>query len=195
MNFLNFSIDKIGYFGVFIGMFFESTIVPIPSELVMVPAGIAANKGEMSLSMIIFFGVLGNVCGAIASYYISLNLGRNLIFNKGKLPFISKNNLKKIDAFFAKYGNGSVFIGRLLPGFRHFISIPAGIAKMNIWKFTFYTSFGSAIWTSILAFVGFFVGENHDRILHYIDKMIIAILLATIITFACYYILRKPVLK
>lgn len=192
---INLTISKVGYFGIFLGMFLESTIIPIPSELVMIPAGIAASKNEMSLLIIILIGLLGNVCGAIFSYYLALYLGRNVILHQKKLLLVNVKNLNKIDVFFKKYGDGSVFVGRLLPGFRHFISIPAGIAKMNFFRFTIYTAAGSAIWTSILVFVGYFFGENHQKISSYLNSIIITILIICTFFFAYYYIFRKPVKK
>lgn len=153
-------ISQIGYLGIFIGMFIESTLVPIPSELVMIPAGIAASKGLMNIYLATIIGIFGNVMGAIFSYYLALKLGHPILVKIGKYFFVTEETLLKIERFFAKHGPLSVFMGRLLIGFRHFISLPAGLAKMDIKLFIIYTTLGSAIWTTILSGVGFFIGEN-----------------------------------
>ena len=164
-------INKIGYLGIFIGMFLESTIVPIPSEIIMIPAGIASAKGVMNIYIATLVGTIGNIAGAVFSYYLALTMGRKIILKIGKYFFIKPETIIKIEVFFKKYGAISVFIGRLLPGFRHFISLPAGLAKMDFKLFLFYTSLGATIWTSILSFSGYLIGENHELIIKYIKEL------------------------
>ena len=197
LNFIDFTafmVEKVGYFGIFIGMFLESTIVPIPSELVIVPAGIAASKNLMDIKLVIAVGVMGNIAGAIFSYYLSMIYGKKFFEKFGEYFFVKPKNLEHIDKFFAKYGAISVFMGRLLPGFRHFISIPAGVAKMTMKKFVFYTFFGSAIWDTILAFTGFFIGEN-QQLIHKKLQEALFIILTFAISLMIFYIFRKPALK
>ena len=158
-------INEIGYLGIFIGMFLESTIIPIPSEIIMIPAGIASAKGVMNIYIATLVGTIGNIAGAVFSYYLALTLGRRIILKIGKYFFIKPETIIKIEEFFKKHGPLSVFIGRLLPGFRHFISLPAGLAKMNFKLFLFYTSIGATIWTSILSFSGYLIGENQELII------------------------------
>jgi membrane protein DedA with SNARE-associated domain len=160
---LNF-INQIGYIGIFIGMFLESTLIPIPSELIMIPAGIAAQQGSMNIYLIVLAGILGNVLGAIFSYYLAASIGHPILLRIGKYFLVKPKTIIKIEEFFKNHGPISVFIGRLLPGFRHFISLPAGIAKMDIKTFSYYTTLGSSIWTSILAGLGYFIGENQEVI-------------------------------
>lgn len=186
-NFLVEFISQIGYLGIFIGMFLESTLVPIPSEIVMIPAGIASSKGLMNFYLVLIFGISGNVLGAGFSYYLAKLVGRKIILKIGKYFFIKEQTIIKIEKFFQSHGSISVFIGRLLPGFRHFISIPAGIAKMNIKVFYFYTTLGSTIWTSILAVLGFLIGENEDLIHQYLNDIIFAILLTCLVLIIIYY--------
>lgn len=169
-----FFINEIGYLGIFIGMFLESTIVPIPSEIIMIPAGIACAKGIMNIYFVTLVGTIGNIAGAVFSYYLALTLGRKIIFKIGKYFFIKPETIIKIEEFFKKHGPLSVFTGRLLPGFRHFISLPAGLAKMDFKLFLFYTSLGATIWTSILSLSGYLIGENHDLISKYIKELSIA---------------------
>jgi len=164
-------VNEIGYLGIFIGMFLESTIVPIPSEIVMIPAGIASAKGVMNVYLVTLVGIIGNIAGAVFSYYLALTLGRKIILKIGKYFFIKPETIIKIEVFFKKHGPLSVFIGRLLPGFRHFISLPAGLAKMDFKLFLLYTSLGAIIWTSILSFSGFLIGDNQDLIIKHIKEL------------------------
>jgi len=167
-------INQIGYLGIFIGMFLESTIVPIPSEIIMIPAGIASAKGVMNIYIATLVGTLGNIAGAVFSYYLALTLGLKIILKIGKYFFIKPETIIKIEEFFKKHGPLSVFIGRLLPGFRHFISLPAGLAKMDFKLFLFWTSLGATIWTSILSFSGYLIGDNQELIIKYIKELSIA---------------------
>lgn len=169
--------NQVGYVGIFVGMFLESTIIPIPSELIMIPAGISAAKGGMNIYLITIVGILGNIVGAVFSYFIAISLGRSVLINFGKYCFVKEATIIKIENFFQSHGPLSVFIARLLPGFRHFISIPAGIAKMNFSKFFFYTTTGSAIWTTVLAFLGFAIGENQKLIGEYLHIIILGCVL------------------
>lgn len=187
-------INQIGYLGIFLGMFLESTLVPLPSELIMIPAGIAASQGAMNIYIATIVGILGNILGAIFSYYLAASIGRTILFRIGKYFFVKAETIIKIEKFFQRHGPISIFIGRLLPGFRHFISLPAGIAKMNFKRFFFYTSFGSAIWTTILAALGFFIGENQQLIEENLHEIIIASAgICALILFA--YIFLKPTRK
>ncbi len=167
-------VDKVGYIGIFIGMFLESTLIPIPSELVMIPAGIAASKGLMNIYVVTIIGIIGNVSGAVFSYYLAKTLGRKILFKIGKYFFVKPEAIIKIENFFKNYGNISVFMGRLIPGFRHFISLPAGVAQMDLKAFYLYTTLGSGIWTSILAAMGFFVGSNENLIKENLHQITIA---------------------
>lgn len=187
-------MNEIGYLGIFLGMFIESTIIPLPSELIMIPAGIASAKGLMNIYLVAFYGTLGNVLGAIFSYYLAFYIGRSFLFKAGKYFFVKPSTILKIEEFFKNHGAISVFIARLLPGFRHFISLPAGIAKMDIKLFCFYTTFGSAIWTTILAMLGYFIGDNDELIAKYL-KEILALIFGALILLVCYLILIKPILK
>ncbi len=193
-DFLITFINQIGYFGIFIGMFLESTLVPIPSELIMIPAGMSAAQGGMNIYIATIVGILGNIFGAIFSYYLAASIGRTILFRIGKYFFVKAETIIKIEDFFKNHGPISVFIGRLLPGFRHFISLPAGIAKMDLKLFFIYTASGSIIWTSILSVLGFFIGGNQDLIAEHLHQIIItcAILCAAIIAI---YIFRKPARK
>jgi membrane protein DedA with SNARE-associated domain len=174
-------VNEIGYLGIFIGMFLESTIIPIPSEIIMIPAGIASAKGVMNIYLVTLVGTIGNIAGAVFSYYLALTLGRKIILKIGKYFFIKPETIIKIEEFFKKHGPLSVFIGRLLPGFRHFISLPAGLAKMDFKLFLFYTSLGATIWTSILSFSGYLIGDNQELIIKYIKELSIAFVIGCVL--------------
>ena len=187
-------INQIGYLGIFIGMFLESTLVPLPSEVIMIPAGIAASQGLVNIYLVTIIGIIGNIAGAVFSYYLAASIGRALLFRIGKFFFVKPSTIIKVEDFFQNHGSISVFIGRLLPGFRHFISLPAGVAKMNLKKFYFYTILGSAIWTTILAWLGFLIGENQQLITENLHNIIIVCALACSALIA-FYIFFKPARK
>ncbi len=178
-------IVKLGYFGIFLGMFLESTLVPIPSEAVMIPAGMAVAKQQLNFVLVVFFGIFGNVLGAVFSYYLALWLGKPILLKVGRFFWIKPQTITKIEIFFLKYGEISVFVGRLLPGFRHFISIPAGIAKMNITKFLFYTTLGSTIWTTILVIFGYYFSLHQEYLLNNF-KIIIVFLIIILLLWTFY---------
>ena len=178
-------IVKLGYFGIFLGMFLESTLIPIPSEAVMIPAGMAVAKQQFNFILVVFYGVLGNVLGAVFSYYIALWLGKPILLKVGRFFWIKPQTITKIEIFFIKYGEIAVFLGRLLPGFRHFISIPAGLAKMNIIKFLFYTALGSTIWTTILVIFGYYFSLHQEYLLNNI-KIVIFVLIAILFLWIFY---------
>ena len=184
-------IGDIGYFGIFLLMFLESTFFPFPSEIIMIPAGYLAFKGEMSIYIIILVGILGSLVGALFNYYFALKFGRKFIISYGKYFLVSPKTLDKLEEFFAKYGDISTFSGRLIPGIRQLISLPAGLAKMDMKKFLLYSGLGSGIWVIFLTILGFVVGENQDLISKYLkDATIIALIFIAIITII-YIIKRK----
>lgn len=195
LDYLVLLVDKIGYGGIFIGMFLESTFVPIPSEIIMLPAGIAAAYGKFNLHLAIFIGVLGNVAGAIFNYYLAIYCGRPILLKIGKYFFVKEKTIIKIEEYFISHGSISTFLGRIIPGVRHYISLPAGIARMHFGKFCFYTFAGSAIWVTILTYLGFLIGENEELIKQYLHIAIIACLAACAVLSLIYIILHKRKLK
>jgi membrane protein DedA with SNARE-associated domain len=182
-------IGDMGYWGIFLLMFLESTFFPFPSEIIMIPAGYLAYKGEMNLYMIIFAGILGSVMGALFNYYLAIHFGRTFILKYGKYFFIREETLDKLEAFFVKHGELSTFNGRLIPGIRQLISLPAGLARMNIAKFSFYTALGAGIWVIVLVILGYVLGSNEDLISEYLKSAtLIALLCVMLIT--VFYIVR-----
>ncbi len=161
------TIGKMGYTGVVALMFLESSFFPFPSEVVVPPAGYLASQGQMNLYLVIAAGIAGSILGALFNYWISLKFGRPFFRRFGKYVFVGEKALDRADEFFAKHGHISTFIGRLLPGIRQLISLPAGLARMNIPLFLFFTTIGSGIWVVILAYVGYWVGNNQDLVHQY----------------------------
>jgi len=191
LDYLVCLVDKIGYVGIFVGMFLESTFVPIPSEIIMIPAGVAVSYGQMNLYLVILIGVFGNLMGAIFNYFLAIYFGRSMLFKIGKYFFVKEKTIIKIENFFNKHGAISTFIGRLIPGVRHFISLPAGLAKMNFKLFCFYTSAGSLIWTIVLTLLGYFIGENKDLIRKYLHVTITICILFCIFISIIYILINK----
>jgi len=183
-------IGDMGYLGIFLLMFLESTFFPFPSEIIMIPAGYLAYQGEMNIYLIILVGILGSVLGALLNYYLAMFFGRKFILKYGKYFFIKEETLDKLELFFAKHGEISTFTGRLIPGIRQLISLPAGLARMNIVKFSFYTAIGAGIWVVVLVAVGYLVGSNEALISEYL-KSATLIALVSVVLITIFYIVRN----
>jgi len=160
LNFLLNTISGAGYIGIFFLMLVASAAIPLPSEVIMAFSGFLVSAGRFSLSGVTIAGTLGSLAGSLILYYLGLRGGRPLVEKYGKYVLLSSADLEKTERFFAKYGDTSNFIGRLLPIIRTFISFPAGLARMKLNRFVFYTLLGSVIWTFILAFLGEKLGEH-----------------------------------
>ncbi len=184
------AIGDMGYMGIFLLMFLESTFFPFPSEIIMVPAGYLAFKGEMNLYIIILVGILGSITGALLNYYLAMIFGRKFILKYGKYFFIKEETLAKLDTFFSKHGEISTFTGRLIPGIRQLISLPAGLARMNIAKFSFYTALGAGIWVVVLVIVGYLLGSNEAFISEYLISSTLVGLIS-IILITVFYVMRN----
>ena len=183
-------IGDMGYLGIFLLMFLESTFFPFPSEIVMIPAGYLAYKGEMNIYIIVLVGILGSVGGALLNYYLALLFGRKFILKYGKYFFIKEETLDKLESFFSKHGELSTFNGRLIPGIRQLISLPAGLARMNIAKFSFYSALGAGIWIVVLVALGYLLGSNEEMVSEYL-KSATLIALICVVFITIFYVLRK----
>ncbi len=169
VEFLVATIGTLGYLGIFLLMTLESTFIPlVPSELVIIPAGIQVARGVMNPWLVMLFGVGGSLAGALINYLLALSLGRKLVnalfIKYGRVFFVSQAQLVKSEAFFARHGSITTFVGRLIIGVRHFISLPAGFSKMPLGKFCLYTGLGSALWVGILLYLGVVFGQNLELI-------------------------------
>jgi len=187
VDFIVQTVGSLGYIGIFLMMFLESSFFPFPSEVVMVPAGYLAFKGEMSMSLAIICGILGSLSGALFNYYLAIKFGRSFLIKYGKYFFVNQETITKMENFFKEHGPISTFSGRLIPAVRQYISFPAGLAKMNIFLFSIYTSLGAAIWVIILVLLGYFIGDNEVLIKEYLRYIVIAILLIIALIIAIYY--------
>ena len=167
-------IKDLGYFGIFIGMAIESSFIPLPSEIILIPAGALIMKGEMNFFWVFIAGIFGSLLGAWINYFLAFFLGRKgvdfIVDKYGKFFFIGKKQIKNTENYFNEHGEITIVIGRLLPVVRHLISLPAGFAKMKFSKFSLFTLLGAGIWTLILILVGMFFGSTAHPIL----KLIIA---------------------
>lgn len=167
-SFIQWLLDRfrdIGYPGIVVLMAIESSILPLPSELVMPPAGYLAAKGELSLPLVILCGVLGSVLGALANYGVALWLGRAFVHRLGRYVLVSERSLERSERFFAAHGEISTFVARMLPVIRHLISLPAGLARMPIPRFVAFTALGAGIWCSVLTGIGWAIGRKESVVL------------------------------
>jgi membrane protein DedA with SNARE-associated domain len=155
---------KVGYPGIVALMAMESSILPVPSELVMPPGGYWAAKGQMSFPLVVLSGVLGSILGALLNYFGAHYVGRPLLQRYGKYILLSPRNLERSERFFAQHGEISTLIGRLFPVIRHLISIPAGLHRMPLPKFILYTGVGAGIWCVILTWIGYFLGQHEGAL-------------------------------
>ena len=187
INFIVETVGSLGYTGIFIMMFLESSFFPFPSEVVMIPAGYLAYKGEMNMYLVILFGILGSLAGSLFNYYLAIKFGRRFLIKYGKYFFIKEETIVKMEEFFKKHGHISTFSGRLIPVVRQYISLPAGLAKMNLFVFSLYTSLGAGIWVAILAILGYYLGDNEGLIKEYLRYIIVAILIALAFLAFWYY--------
>ena len=185
------TVGAFGYLGIFVMMLIESSIFPLPSEVVMIPAGYLCAKGEMNLWIVILMGVLGSIAGALLNYYLAVKLGRKLILKYGHYFFFKPETLEKVEAFFKTHGSFSTFTGRLIPVIRHYISLPAGLARMHLGLFCLYTGVGAGIWVSILTFLGYFFGQNEALLNEHLHTITIGVIVFIVIFAGIYIWLHK----
>jgi len=176
-------IEQLGYGGVFVAMTLESACIPLPSEVIMPFAGFVAWEGELTLLGVTIVGTLGCLAGSLVAYAVGAYGGLPILERYGKYVFIRKKELNRAHAWFERYGEPVVFISRVLPIIRTFISLPAGIARMDIKKFSLYTVLGSFPWCLGLAYVGVLLGPHWsdlERLFRYLDILVIVGLLILI---------------
>jgi len=185
------TVNHWGYIGIFVAMFLESSFFPFPSEVVMIPAGYLAFQGEMNIYFAIVSGITGSLSGALFNYFLAAKYGRPFLLKYGKYFFLKPELLNKLEDFFIKHGEISTFNGRLIPGIRQYISMPAGLAGMNLGKFLLYTILGAGIWVTVLALLGYYLGANEEQLAYYLKSAtIIALFIISGLTLF-YYIRYK----
>ena len=185
-------IGNMGYWGIFALMFLESTFFPFPSEIIMIPAGYLAYKGDMNIYMVISTGILGSIAGALFNYYLAMHFGRKFILRYGRYFFIKEETLDKLESFFTKHGELSTFNGRLIPGIRQLISLPAGLARMNVGKFIIYSGLGAGIWVVVLTLLGYLLGSNEALVSQYLQSATI-IALISVVLITIFYLVRDRI--
>jgi len=152
-------IGTLGYPGIVLLMALESSVFPVPSELVMPPAGYLAATGKMNLLVALACGTVGSLVGAYANYFVASRVGRWIFIRYGRWVLLSERSLERTELFFANHGEIATFIGRLFPVIRHLISIPAGLARMRLDRFFLYTGVGAALWCAVLLGIGWLIGK------------------------------------
>ncbi len=183
-------IQHWSYLGVFLLMTLESMLLPIPSEVTMPFGGFLAQQGHVIFWLIVLAGAVGNLVGSLVAYAVGYFLEESVIVSfikkYGKFILLSEHDYQRAMQWFQKYGAGVTFFSRLLPVVRTFISLPAGLAEMNIWKFSLYTFVGSFLWSAVLAWVGFSLGKNWESIHPLFQKFQLGILVALVLAVLWY---------
>ena len=173
---VDFYMDHIGYGMVVLLMTIESSFIPFPSEVVIPPAAWKAAQGDLNLALVILSGVVGSILGALFNYYFALYLGRTILYKfadtrVAHFMLLDRSGVEKAEEYFRKHGRSSTFIGRLVPAIRQLISLPAGLAKMDLRPFLFYTTLGSGLWTTILAFLGYYLYSRKEVLERYYSEI------------------------
>lgn len=187
-------MQHINYFTITLLMAIESSFVPLPSEVVIPPAIWKAASGELNMYLVVLFATFGAIIGAMFNYLMARWLGRVIVYSLaeskvGKLFLLNRAKVEHAEAYFNRHGKSSTFIGRLIPGIRHLISIPAGLAKMNIKQFVFYTAMGSGIWHIILAALSYYLYSQQELLQKYMTELSVFLLVIGML-FVIYLIIK-----
>ena len=204
MNLITSLLSNLNYGTIFFLMMLESTVVPVPSEFVVTPAAYHAASGQLDVWLVILFATIGADLGASINYVVALYVGRPVIYKFansrwGKMCLLNQEKVEKSERYFDEHGIVATLTGRLIPGIRHLISIPAGLARMNYWKFLLYTTIGAGVWHSILAALGWYLHaivpeeQLNDKISEYAEYIKIVIL--ALVVLAIVYFLIKHYTK
>lgn len=205
MNWITSLLSNLNYGTVYLLMLLESTVVPVPSELVVAPAAYHSAAGHLNIWLVVLFATLGAMTGATINYLAGYYLGRPIIYKfansrVGHLCLLNQSKVEKSEKYFDDHGMVATITGRLIPGIRHLISIPAGLAKMNYWKFLLYTTIGAGAWHAILAVLGWYLHDIvpeeqlNDKIWEYGEyiKVVICMIVAiALVYFIIRYLVRR----
>jgi membrane protein DedA with SNARE-associated domain len=187
-------ITQVGYPGLFLLIVLESTMVPIPSELVMPFAGYLAFRGEFSLPMIIAINSVAAVIGSLLSYWLGAAGGKPLLLKYGRYILVRKKDIERTESFFARHGKATIFFSRFLPVIRHIISLPAGVARMPIVPFTVQTLLGATIWGTALIMIGYELGANWQTVsaeASHIDHLIGGVIVLALVVVVMMFVIRR----
>ena len=205
MNFISSLLNNLNYPTIFFLMMLESTVIPVPSELVVSPAAYHAAGGNLNMWLVILFATLGADLGATINYVVAYYVGRPVIYRfansrLGHLCLLNQEKVEKSERYFDSHGKLATITGRLIPGIRHLISIPAGLARMHYGHFLLYTTIGAGCWNVILAALGWYLHaivpeeQLHDKILEYGDYIKYAII-ALVLLAIVYFVVKKQIGK
>jgi membrane protein DedA with SNARE-associated domain len=188
------TVGRWGYPGIVMLMALESSFFPFPSEVVIPPAAYLAANGKMNIALIILWGTTGSLLGAVFNYWLAMKFGRPLFEKHGRYLLVSRQSLEKADRFFERHGHISMFIGRLLPGIRQYISLPAGLSRMNLLAFCAATALGAGIWVSVLAGLGYWFGRNEALIMQNLHRVSAALAIGCAVVLFFYWrrMKRRP---
>jgi membrane protein DedA with SNARE-associated domain len=186
-------IETYNYALIIFLMAIESSFIPFPSEIVMIPAGYLVAKGTLEFAPVVLSGIAGSVIGALINYYIARTLGLRFLKKFGKYFFMGEAQLGKIIKFFENHGRFSTLTGRLIPGLRQYISFPAGIAKMPLDKFIVYTSIGAGIWMLVLTILGVLFGHNEELLKEYLKEITLITMGVIFVAVLIYFIVHKKI--
>lgn len=187
----------LGYFGITVLMTIESSFLPFPSEVVMIPAGYLAHEGELNIFLVVLFGTIGAILGTLVNYYLARYLGRLIVYSFldtkwAKLILLNKRKVEKSEALFNKYGKISTFFGRLIPAVRQLISIPAGLARMPMIPFLVCTFLGAMLWNIFLVFLGWQFGANEAALTKYLhDYTIFGVIIFIILVAYIFFEIKR----
>jgi membrane protein DedA with SNARE-associated domain len=185
------TIGDLGYTGIFLLMTVESSFIPFPSEVVVPPAGYLIAQGQMSWSGVLLAGGGGSLFGALINYVLALYVGRAVLERYGKYVGFSAHHFDKSVVFFNRHGSISTFVGRLIMGVRQYISFPAGLARMDLKKFCFYTTLGATIWVWVLAYIGYIVGNNRELVMALAREWSLYAIAACVVLVAIYVLWHR----
>jgi membrane protein DedA with SNARE-associated domain len=184
-------VDEYGYGAIFVLMLLESALIPFPSEVTMLAGGFYAAEGSLDLFWVTVAGVMGNMVGSWIAYAIGRKTGRAVLDRYGRYVLIRSHDIDRAEVWWGRHGDAATFFSRLLPVIRTFISLPAGIAKMPLGKFSVYTFLGVVPWTFGLAYVGVVVGNNWERVLNYFDLPTLLIGTTLVAVAGVWYLRRR----
>ena len=199
MNLITSLLSNLNYGTIFFLMMLESTVVPVPSEFVVTPAAYHAAAGQLDVWLVILAATIGADLGATINYVVALYVGRPVIYRFansrwGKMCLLNQEKVEKSERYFDEHGIVATLTGRLIPGIRHLISIPAGLARMNYWKFLLYTTIGAGVWHSILAALGWYLHaivpeeQLNDKISEYAEYIKLVILALVVIAIVWFVV-------
>lgn len=194
------TIGALGYPGIFVLMAIESSVIPLPSEAVMPPAGYLVAVGRMNALLAMASCVAGGLAGSYANYWIASRVGRWFFVKYGRWVLVSERSLDRAEGFFQRHGPIAVFISRLFPVLRHLVSIPAGIARMPVGLFFLYTGAGAGLWGAILLGIGWVIGKkgktlSHDQVLSYSHRAVMILIPAVAVLIVAYVIRHRRRVK